>query len=369
VLLAVAILGFVAIVIVLADIFAAIIEPRTVDRPLNLTTIYYTIVWKTTRAFVRFVDGTPGRREAILGKFGPLSLLGLIVLWVSLLIFGFAAIQFGLETPLSLDKETGFGPYVYLSAETFFTLGYGDMTAQSGLGRAISMIEAGTGFGMLAAVIGYLPVLYQSFSRREQSALLLDARAGSPPTGGELLLSHAGEDPRSFERLLDEFEKWAAALLESFLSYPMLAHYRSQHEKLSWLACLTAVLDACAFIQVAYEAESPERRALKRQAALTFAMGRHLAVDLAYILDAEPMDLPGDRFPPADWERLAAALAARGERVCSGACGDLAGFRAQYEPYLYGLSQGLLLPMPGWLPEGERHDAWQTTAWDSTRHF
>ena len=44
------------------------------------------------------------------------------------------------------------------------------------------MAEAGIGLGLLAIVIGYLPIIYQAFSRRETSIVLLDARAGSPPT-------------------------------------------------------------------------------------------------------------------------------------------------------------------------------------------
>jgi hypothetical protein len=76
--------------------------------------------------------------------------------------------------------------YLYLSSETFFTLGLGDVAQASRLGRGLVVIEAGVGFAFLALVIGYLPVLYQSFSRRRVSIPLLDARAGSPPSAEEL---------------------------------------------------------------------------------------------------------------------------------------------------------------------------------------
>lgn len=367
--LALAIGGAVVILIVFADIFATIIEPRTVERSFNLTTIYYGYAWRFTRKIVRMLRCKPGQSEAILSKFGPASLMGLIVLWVGLLILGFASIQFGLGTPLSASLETGFGPYLYLSAETFFTLGYGDMTAQSGLGRAISTIEAGTGFGMLAVVVGYLPVLYQAFSRREQTALLLDARAGSPPTGGELLRRYASDDCAGLERLLEEFERWSAALLETFLSYPMLATYRSQHEKLSWLACLTAILDATAFIQAGYPDEPVACRSLKRQAALTFALARHVTVDLAYILDIEPRDPNRDRLPPEELAQLIRGIEKAGMHVDAGIGEPLAELRERYEPYLTGLSAGLLMDMPGWLPRDGARDSWETTAWDSVKHF
>ena len=58
------------------------------------------------------------------------------------------------------------------------------------------------GFGFLAVVIAYFPVLYQSFSRREVRLTLLDAWAGSPPAAAEILrrLSEAGD-----VKALDQF--------------------------------------------------------------------------------------------------------------------------------------------------------------------
>lgn len=80
-----------------------------------------------------------------------------------------------------------FTTYLYFSGTTFFTLGYGDLVPTGAMGRVLSVAEAGIGFGFLAVVISYLPVLYQAFSRREIIISLLDARAGSPPSAGELL--------------------------------------------------------------------------------------------------------------------------------------------------------------------------------------
>ena len=67
----------------------------------------------------------------------------------------------------------------------------------SGAARALSVIEAGMGFAFLGVVIGYIPVVYSSFSRREIQISMLDARAGSPPSAVELLVRLAGrsEDP------------------------------------------------------------------------------------------------------------------------------------------------------------------------------
>ena len=94
-------------------------------------------------------------------------------------------------------------------------------------------------------MIGYLPVLYQLFSRREAHVIQLDARAGSPPTATTMLIRHAEGGLSKLDDLLREWEIWGSELLESHLSYPMLVYYRSQHDNQSWLAALTAVMDCC----------------------------------------------------------------------------------------------------------------------------
>src|SRR5262249_50720718 len=132
-------------------------------------------------------------RDALLSFYGPLSLLMLLALWAVMLVLGFALIHFGVGASLSGTLfPSRFGNALYLSGTTLFTLGLGDIAPASPLARFLTVLEAGIGFGFLALVIGYLPVLYQSFSRREVTISLLDARAGSPPTAFELLRRHAG---------------------------------------------------------------------------------------------------------------------------------------------------------------------------------
>ena len=111
------------------------------------------------------------------------------------------------------------------------------------------MVETGIGFGFIAVIIGYLPVLYQAFSRGRCTINLFDARAGSPPTAGTLLARNAESgDLELLAQLLAEWERWAAEVLESHLSFPVLSFYRSQHDNQSWIAALTAILDASALV-------------------------------------------------------------------------------------------------------------------------
>jgi hypothetical protein len=255
--------GALCIVVIMWDAFEAIVLPRRVTRSLRPTRMFYRVTWRVWSTVAHQMR-TGARRETYLSFFGPLSLLVLLAAWAASLVVGFALLQSGLGTGLSVAGGGSFVDYLYLSGETFFTLGLGDIVPASGLGRGLIVLEAGIGFAFLALVIGYLPVLYQSFSRREVSITLLDARAGSPPSAEELLRGSLS-DPEELTALLREWERWSAEVLESHLSYPVLSYYRSQHDNQSWLTALTTILDASALVIVGVE------NASARQAGLTFA--------------------------------------------------------------------------------------------------
>ena len=178
------------VVLVLQDAFEVMILPRRVTRPYRFARLFYRFGWRTWRLAPWLPPGK--RRENVLAMFGPLSLLALFGSWMLGLIAGFAFLHWALGTPLNPSRASAdFLTYFYLSGTTFSTLGFGDLTAVEPLGRLLTVAEASLGFGFLACVIGYLPVLYQAFSRREVSISLLDARAGSPPSASQLLLRAA----------------------------------------------------------------------------------------------------------------------------------------------------------------------------------
>src|SRR5205814_86561 len=292
-------LGIVIIIITLVDGFETILQPRRVTHRFRFARAFYRSTWRIWRLVAtQFSVGR--RREAFLGIFGPLSLLGLFASWCIGLIIGFSLVFWSRSYPLAAPEQSiNYLSYLYFSGTNFFTLGYGDVTPMSNTIRALSVIEAGLGFAFLAVLITYLPVLYQAFSRREAIISLMDARAGSPPTAGQLLLRAARSGSiKEIESFLAEWEQWAAELLESHLSFPVLSYYRSQHDNQSWLAVLTTILDATSLLMVAVEEYNTYR------AQLTFAMARHAAVDLALVLRTRPQPLEEDRFPPADQERL-----------------------------------------------------------------
>ncbi|MGA7366279.1 MAG: potassium channel family protein [Candidatus Sulfotelmatobacter sp.] len=361
-----AIFGIVIIGVVLLDAFETVVLPRRVTRHFKLTAWFYRRTWIPWRGIARRIR-TFSRQQSFLGYFGPLSLITLLVFWAVSLILGFALVQYGIGEHEQLSGEPiTFGRLVYHSGQTFFTLGYGDILPTSTLARALSVVEAGMGFAFLGVVIGYLPVVYGSFSRREIQISMLDARAGSPPTASELLIRLAGssENPAIDQLVLDgvlrDWERWASELLESQISYPVLSFFRSQHSNQSWLGALQTMLDVTSLLIMGVDGIHPG------QARLTFAMARHAAVDLAQVVNARYDPLAAERLTDAEFDSLRQALAAAGLKLRSGdqARQKLNKLRSLYEPYVYSTARNLMITLPPWQLPAKTKDNWQAGPWD-----
>jgi hypothetical protein len=355
----VALLGLLIVITVLWDAFETIILPRRVSRQVRVTRLFYRYTWIMWSFGPRHGKR---RRDTYLSLYGPLSLIALLVVWAAGLILGFGIVQWGGGSHILTTGGThSFGTDVYESGTTFFTLGLGDVIPQNTVARIVTVIEAGVGFGFLGLVITYVPILYQAFSRREVPISLLDARAGSPPRAVELI-RRLGEydDLASLRPLLLEWERWCGELLESMLSYPSLAYFRSQHDNQSWLAALTMMLDASALILVGMDG------APIGPARLVFAMGRHAIVDICQYLNTPPIKPTTDRLPPGDVARMRAILSANGVPLQEDEATNkrLRELRHLYEPFVNGAATRLLLTLPLWMPDPEAKDNWETTAWD-----
>jgi hypothetical protein len=353
-----AIAGLFIIITVLWDAFETIILPRRVARWFRLTRMFYLSTWTPYRAVARQIRSRK-QRETILSFFGPMSLLLLFVLWATALIVGFGLLYFAAAT----NRDTALYSLrtcIYMSGTTFFTLGLGDVTPHTSAERVLAVFESGLGFGFLALVISYLPVIYQAFSRREVNIVLLDARAGSPPTAAEILRRHTGpHGSDALQQLLRDWERWSAEILESHVSYPVVSYFRSQHSNESWLAALTAILDVSSLMIANVES------ACARQARLTFAMCRHTVVDLAQVFYRKPLRDAPDRLPAAELERLRAALKQFGFQFQDTPAAEkkLADLREMYEPYMQALAAYLYVDLPPWILAKEFVDNWRTSAW------
>jgi hypothetical protein len=353
-------LGLLLMFATLWETFESIILPRRVTRRFRLTRLFYRVTWAVWSTINRWLPSKK-LRETHLSYFGPLSLLMLFATWAFALVVSFAMLHWAAGSSLNVSEGPAtFRTDLYLSGTTFFTLGLGDVTPRTTLARMITVGEGGMGFGFLAIVISYLPTMYGAFSQRELNISLLDARAGSPPTAGELLRRHVRfRSSDVLTRYLRDWEIWCAQLMESHLSYPVLCYFRSQHDNQSWLAAFTAVLDVSA-LMIAYGAGEA-----KWQAQLTFAISRHAVADLCEVLRVRPLSPAADRLPPSNLAEVRNLLAESGTCRCTEA-GDLklSELRSMYERQLNGLSMRLLMPLPSWGVGAKFVGNKKTSIWD-----
>jgi len=352
--------GIACLFLALLDAFQTVILPRRATGKFRITRIFYIVTWAPWSWFSLKIKNQR-KRETMLSFYGPLSLVLLIVIWAGALVAGFAIIFYALGSPFAdpLGRTVGLRSDLYVSGTTLFTLGLGDVVPRRYLIRDLVILEAGMGLGFVAMVIGYFPVLYAAFSRREVSISLLDARAGSPPTAVELLRRHSFEGGNAaLVLLLEEWERWSAELLESHISYPLLCYFRSQHTHQSWLGALTAILDTCALL-ISGVQEQPAR-----QAQLTFAMARHALVDLAQIFSVDPVKDMADRLPEKKFQLVYDQMCQSGVRLCRDvhSSARLHQMRQLYEGYAEGLSQYLCMPLPPWVAEQPHKDNWLSVA-------
>lgn len=356
----VGLISLLSVAAILADAFEAVLLPRRVTHGFRLLRLFYRNTWRGWRRVVALVN-SPRRRETLLSLFGPLALLVLMCTWAVGLIIAFGFLHWSLQTPM-MPGAAALQPsgYLYFSGVTFFTLGYGDLTPAGELGRFLAVVETGLGFGFLAMVISYHPVLTQAFSKREIVISLLDARGGSPPAAAQILIrSRHSKEHDALTPDLAAWETWSAELLENCLSFPMLAYYRSQHDNQSWLAALTAILDTCA-LQICGVGCSDAH-----QARLTFAIARHAAVDLTLVFKITPQPPEPDRLSPDALERLQTVLNSGGVCFPEGAntAAKLAELRGMYEPFVNGLAAYFLFKLPDFSPVRQTADNWQTSSW------
>ena len=323
--------GVALIVLLLSEFFVAFMLPRRVRRDPRIARRFNSLLWRPWRALARRF--APATADTMLGLFGPFALLAELFIWVIGLMIGYGLVEWAVA-------GGAFDERILSSSGLFLSSGAAD--GSDGL-RIVELLEAATGVGVLFIVIGYMPAVYTGFSRREIAVSQLATRGGSPPAAGTLIHRAAGREHwRELERDLQSWEEWAADLMETHLSYPLLAFYRSQHVNQNWLAALTAMVDVAAFVK----ATSPDGEL--EAADVTYRIGRHALADLAvqFRLEAAPVD----RLLDTDFDDLFAIV----ERSAftnvdrETARRRLEKLRALYEPNAQALADFLALELPPW---------------------
>ncbi len=256
------------------DVFNTVALPRPTPSVYRIARNTTRFVWWAWRWRARQISPGAGR-ERWLGLYAPLMVLFLLAIWVVVLIAGFALINLAFAADFS-PPITSLGTALYATGTSVFTIGFGDYVPTATPTRLVAVASAGAGLGTVALVITYLFSLYASFQRREVLVTTLDARAGAPPSGLALL-----ETARrtglldELPELFGKWEQWAAEVLDSHVSYPILGYFRSTHDNESWLASLGAMLDAAVLILTTVE-DQPRGRA-----EMLVAIGVHLAEDVS----------------------------------------------------------------------------------------
>jgi hypothetical protein len=340
-----ALAGAAVITLTLAEFFVAFILPRRVRHEPRIARLILVAGWRVWRFFARRLPARSS--DTMLGFYGPLLLLFAIGLWALALIFGFGLLQWAGGSHVVHGGSGGFDDDLFFSAGGFLSAST-QLSPSTGIARGLFLGEAACGFGVLFVAIGYLPAIYQAYSRREVAVAQLAPRAGTPPTAGALLArsGRRGGWP-DLDGYLAEWEEWAAELMETHLSYPALAYFRSQHVGQNWLAALTCVLDSCAFAIAA----APDQAQVEA-AEITLSIGRHALADLSHVLHAKPRRSEPPRLGAADFAVLWQLAAGSGLdlRAKEEVEPRLSEFRAGYESFALGLGRALELTPSSWLP-------------------
>jgi hypothetical protein len=355
---AVAIVSAAVIALMLAEFFITFLLPRRVKRDPRIARGVLRTLWLPWRAIASRLS--TGSGDTMLGVFGPLGLLTILVVLSAGMILGFAGLQWADSSHLGALRGADVGDSLYFSASAFFS-GSTSSNPINGLGKLLQVIEAAAGLSFLGIAIGYLPALFQAFSRRETAVTRLDPRAGSPPTAAALLERSSQRGGwAELNAYMHEWENWTADLMETHLSYPILGYFRSQHLRQNWLAALTVVVDACAYA-IAY---GPKREI--DNAELTFRIGRHALADLALIfstreLERQPEVDAGRRLSPEGLRELRSGLENSGLHSEGTAESEhrLERLRASYEGYAIAISRQLQLALPDWLPPDDVKEYWR----------
>lgn len=277
--------GTVIVGAVFYDVFKTAVLPRpAVGRYSSAWSLVRTLwtAWRWTGTRIERASA----REGWLAVFGPFSVFVMFGLWTVALIFGYALLFEGLAPGLH-PAPGSFGDSLYFSAGTIVPLAYGDVVPIDAAARVITIAESASGVLIAALAITLLFSLFQSFQAREELVVTLDAMAGAPPSGVQILET-AGERGMRPElvKTFDDWRRWAAGVLESHLAYPMLFYFRSSHDNEAWLNSLAAVMDAAALVVSTVEEQS------EGPAHLMLTVGNHLVEDVTWTFRLRRSDEP-----------------------------------------------------------------------------
>lgn len=340
------VVGFAGVAVVLAiagDVFMSVIVPRPTYgwRP---SAVISRTGWRITGA-IGLRMRREESREMLYGTYAPLLLTSLLIFWIVALVLGFGLIFYALRADLKPVPETYWGA-VYYAGTSLLTLGYGDITAQTGMARAISLAAAAIGLGTFALVTAFLFSLFAAFQRREAFIVNLRERTGAPPSGVDFLNRYIELDMLDdLSATFGRVEAWMADIMETHLAYPVLSYFRSTHDLQSWVGTIGASMDAATLVITTVDIGHVG------PAKMLSRLGRHLVSDYAnyYGFIEDPNGAPGiDRL---EFDQVYQRLAAHGVRMreAEQAWADFAALRGSYAFPLNAMAQWWRIPPALWI--------------------
>ena len=328
--------GVVLIFATFSSVVATLIVPG--DTPARVARVVSQTFNPPFRAFARFFP-TYERKDRFLALQAPWFLLVLLATWLGLLICGYSIVLWSVTS-------LGFTGAIREAGSSILTLGFA--STPTGSATALDLIAAASGLVIVALLIGYLPALYGAFNRRERLVTLLEARAGAPAWGPEILWRHQRigilDNLPSFYQL---WEEWCADVAETHSTYPVLLWFRSPHPLRSWLTGLLAVLDSAALYLALCPSTAPS------QCRLCLRMGftglRNLADALSVPFDRDPRPDAPLHLTYEEFEQGVQRLVQIGfpiERAAEEAWADFRGWRVNYEEVALALAERIVA-IPG----------------------
>jgi hypothetical protein len=303
--------------------------PRRVIRLVHLS-----LIW-LSHLTPKFSD-----KDAILAGVGPIGLLVQLAMFLVVFVAGFSLMLYPATHNVSLA--------VGQAAAAVFTVGLAHISGPTN--DTVVVLGAASGAIAIALQVGYLPAIYQSFSRREALVALMESRAGIPAWGPEVLLRQqlvgSVDALPSFYR---DWEGWAAEVAESHTTRPVLLLFRSPEAGFSWVLSLLAVLDAAALqLAVAPSTAPSEARLCLR---MGFTMLRRLANSMGWPYNPDPqpddpIDLDFPSFSAAIDQLVAIDFPM--ERSAIEAWPHFRGWRVSYEAIAYRMADYLVMPYAPW---------------------
>ena len=262
--------GVVIIVAILSDAVATLIVTQGSSGLWRPTRLFYAVTWRWARALSARLPDRAG--EYALNVYPALSLLGLLVLWLAGLMIGWSLVYWGVNQHVAGTSD--YGSIVYYAGTSLVTPVFG--SAHGAAVRMLTLLETLTGVTTIALMISYLPALYGAYSRREAKLLTLDDPLGGRITPMRVIAVNApGGDVEMLYRAFAEWQMWTADVLESHVSYPMLALFRSQHEGQSWVTALGVLTDAATLASACIEG------AMEREPYFLYRRGRRAILEIS----------------------------------------------------------------------------------------